>query len=230
MSVFRVRTRKSVGALPAFRKSVYLGRVYTAYSEPGPMDTHSPERALPAPPSRPEPKRRPVPRKVRDAIELLVRGDVRTIKAAAARVGYARETLSKMLSRPECSDALRNRAAKEVRDELGEGRREAARAHQLKLPEGCPRSDQVLAQRRWDPAGSRRAHECKFASYRRVGDRLVWRPPEGRAEDRRGRGHGDRREAGRVTAHGAYNSLAARSLKAAARRDCPFSRAIRRTG
>ena len=92
------------------------------------MSTRSVKSAPPAPPSRPEPKRQPVPRKVRDAIELLVTGQVRTIKGAAERVGWARETLSKRLSRPECSEALRNRAAKEVALSSG---RAAARLNQL---------------------------------------------------------------------------------------------------
>ena len=78
------------------------------------MSTRSVESAPPAPSARLEPKRRPVPKKVRQAIELLCTGQVRTIKAAAERVGLARETLSRRLSRPECIEALKTRAAREV--------------------------------------------------------------------------------------------------------------------
>jgi hypothetical protein len=69
-----------------------------------------------------------VPRKVHQAIELIATGRVKTIKAAAERVGYARETLSKKLSQPECVAAMKARAAKEVA--LGSGRA-AARLNEL---------------------------------------------------------------------------------------------------
>jgi hypothetical protein len=84
------------------------------YREASPMSTHSPERGLPAAPSRSEPKRRAIPRKVHQAIELIATGRVKTITAAAEHVGYARETLSRKLQSPECIAAMKARAAKEV--------------------------------------------------------------------------------------------------------------------
>jgi ParB-like chromosome segregation protein Spo0J len=92
------------------------------------MSTRSAESVSPAPPSLPEPKQRPIPRKVHQAIELIATGRAKTITAAAERVGYARETLSKHLSRPECIEAMKARAAKEVA--LGSGRA-AARLNEL---------------------------------------------------------------------------------------------------
>ena len=92
------------------------------------MSTRSAKSAPPAPLSRPEPKRRPVPKKVRQAIELLVTGQCKSITKAAEKVGWARETLSRRLSRPECAEALRTRAAREVALSSG---RAAARLNQL---------------------------------------------------------------------------------------------------
>jgi hypothetical protein len=92
------------------------------------MRTRSVESAPPAPSARLEPKRRPVPKKVRQAIELLVTGQCKSITKAAEKVGWARETLSRRLSRPECAEALRTRAAREVALSSG---RAAARLNQL---------------------------------------------------------------------------------------------------
>jgi hypothetical protein len=92
------------------------------------MNPRSAEFAPLAPLLRPESKLRVIPRKVHQAIELIATGRVKSIKAAAERVGYARETLSKHLSRPECTDAMKARAAKEVA--LGSGRA-AARLNEI---------------------------------------------------------------------------------------------------
>jgi hypothetical protein len=76
------------------------------------MSTDNPERALPAPLS--EAKRRPIPRPVRDAIELIATGRAKDITTAAQRIGWERSRLSKWLSRPECIAAAKERAAKAV--------------------------------------------------------------------------------------------------------------------
>jgi hypothetical protein len=86
----------------------------------------APSPALPA--TNPQPKARPIPRKVRQAIELIVTGQVRTQKQAAKRVGLARETLSRHFARRETQEAMRSRAQPEVA--LGAGRA-AARLNQL---------------------------------------------------------------------------------------------------
>jgi hypothetical protein len=71
--------------------------------------------------------RKPPP-KVRAAIEALVTGQVRTIKAAALRVGVSREYLSRAFSLAHNAEALRTRAAREVALSSG---RAAARLSQL---------------------------------------------------------------------------------------------------
>jgi hypothetical protein len=71
--------------------------------------------------------RKPPP-KVRAAIEALVTGQVRTIKAAAQRVGVSREYLSRAFSLPHNAEALRTRALREVALSSG---RAAARLNQL---------------------------------------------------------------------------------------------------
>jgi hypothetical protein len=90
------------------------------------MSTRSAEFPPPAPSSRPEP-RKPPP-KVRAAIEALVTGQVKTIKAAAEKVGLTRERLSRAFSEPHIAEALRTRAAREVALSSG---RAAARLNQL---------------------------------------------------------------------------------------------------
>jgi hypothetical protein len=76
----------------------------------------------------PQPKMRKPPPKVRAAIEALVTGQVRTITAAAKKVGLSRERLSRAFSEPHIAEALRTRAAREVALSSG---RAAARLHQL---------------------------------------------------------------------------------------------------
>jgi hypothetical protein len=83
---------------------------------------------LPAMPTAAQPRLQPVPKKVRQAIELLVSGQCSSIKKAAEKVGWARETLSRRLSQPECAEALRTRAAREVAMSAG---RAAARLSRL---------------------------------------------------------------------------------------------------
>ena len=61
------------------------------------MSIRRPETALPAHPAQPERKRR-VPPRVRDAINELVYGRVKTITAAEEKVGLSRERLSRALS------------------------------------------------------------------------------------------------------------------------------------
>ena len=71
--------------------------------------------------------RKPAPR-VRAAIEALVTGQCRTIKAAAQKVGVSREYLSRAFSLPHNAEALRTRALREVALSSG---RAAARLNQL---------------------------------------------------------------------------------------------------
>jgi hypothetical protein len=80
------------------------------------MSTHRPETAPPAVPATttPRPKTRKPPPRVRAAIEALVTGQVRTIKAAAAKVGLSRERLSRAFSEPHVRHALRERVDREV--------------------------------------------------------------------------------------------------------------------
>jgi hypothetical protein len=65
---------------------------------------------------------------VRAAIEALVIGQVKTITAAAKKVGLTRERLSRAFSEPHIAEALRTRAAREVALSSG---RAAARLTQL---------------------------------------------------------------------------------------------------
>jgi hypothetical protein len=94
------------------------------------MSTHRPEIAPPAvrATTTPQPKMRKPPPKVRAAIEALVTGQVRTITAAAKKVGLTRERLSRAFSEPHNAEALRTRAAREVAFSSG---RAAARLNQL---------------------------------------------------------------------------------------------------
>ena len=94
------------------------------------MSIHRPETSPPAVPATTTPRskmRKPPPR-VRAAIEALVTGQVRTIKAAAQKVGVSREYLSRAFSLPHNAEALRTRAAREVALSSG---RAAARLNQL---------------------------------------------------------------------------------------------------
>jgi len=93
-------------------------------------DSRSPEFAPSSAPTTttPQPKLRKPPPKVRAAIEALVTGQVRTITAAAKKVGLTRERLSRAFSEPHIAEALRTRAAREVALSSG---RAAARLGQL---------------------------------------------------------------------------------------------------
>ncbi|MFY9838172.1 MAG: hypothetical protein WAK55_17225 [Xanthobacteraceae bacterium] len=73
-------------------------------------------RPVPSPalPTQPQTKMRKLPPKIRAAIEALVSGQVRTITAAAKKVGLSRERLSRALGEPHNAEALRTRAAREV--------------------------------------------------------------------------------------------------------------------
>jgi ParB-like chromosome segregation protein Spo0J len=75
-----------------------------------------------------QPKVRKPPPKVRAAIEALVTGQVKTITAAAKKVGLSRERLSRALSESHNAAALRQRAEREVAMSAG---RAAARLNQL---------------------------------------------------------------------------------------------------
>ena len=75
-----------------------------------------------------QPRMRKPPPKVRAAIEALVTGQCKTIKAAAQKVGLTRERLSRAFSEPHNAEALRARAAREVALSSG---RAAARLNQL---------------------------------------------------------------------------------------------------
>jgi hypothetical protein len=92
------------------------GAFLRLYSERSAMSIHRPETAPPAVPAAttPQPKMRKPPPKVRAAIEALVTGQVKTITAAAKKVGLTRERLSRALSEPHIAEALRTRAAREV--------------------------------------------------------------------------------------------------------------------
>jgi hypothetical protein len=93
------------------------------------MSLRRSETATPAlPTTTPQPKMRKPPPKVRAAIEALVTGQAKTIKAAAEKVGLTRERLSRAFSEPHIAEALRTRAAREVALSSG---RAAARLNQL---------------------------------------------------------------------------------------------------
>jgi hypothetical protein len=106
------------------------GAFLRLYSERNAMSIHRPETAPPAVPATttPQPRMRKPPPKVRAAIEALVTGQCKTIKAAAAKVGLTRERLSRAFSEPHNTEALRARAAREVALSSG---RAAARLNQL---------------------------------------------------------------------------------------------------
>jgi ParB-like chromosome segregation protein Spo0J len=100
------------------------------HTRPSDMSIHRPETVPPAVPATttPQPRMRKPPLKVRAAIEALVTGQVRTITAAAKKVGLTRERLSRAFSEPHNAEALRTRAAREVALSSG---RAAARLNQL---------------------------------------------------------------------------------------------------
>ena len=93
------------------------------------MSIHRPEIApLAASLPTPQPKARQVPKKVRQAIMMMVQGNCRTWAAAAKRVGCAPETMSRYFKRPECRQALRDSVERSV---LMAGGRASARLTQL---------------------------------------------------------------------------------------------------
>jgi ParB-like chromosome segregation protein Spo0J len=64
-------------------------------------------------PALPE-RKRPIPKRVREAIAAIVEGRVKTITAAAKKVGLSREYLSRALGEPHVAAHLRDRAARVV--------------------------------------------------------------------------------------------------------------------
>jgi hypothetical protein len=76
--------------------------------------------ALPTPE---EPRLRPIPKRVREAISAIVEGRAKTITAAAKKVGLTREYLSRSLSEPHIAEHLRQKAARAIA--VGAGRASA---------------------------------------------------------------------------------------------------------
>src|SRR6202165_1241096 len=66
----------------------------------------------PAPAESGPPKR--ISKKVRAAIDAMVSGDCKQIKEAAAKVGLARESLSRALSRPHVAEHLRQKVLRHL--------------------------------------------------------------------------------------------------------------------
>lgn len=62
----------------------------------------------------PEPRRRPISKKVMKAISLMIDGKAKNITEAAEQVGIARETLSRNLSRPDVADTMRQQVIKSL--------------------------------------------------------------------------------------------------------------------
>jgi hypothetical protein len=61
-----------------------------------------------------EQRKRPIPKRVREAITLIVEGRVKSIAAAARKVKLSREYLSRTLGEPHVTAHLRDRAARAV--------------------------------------------------------------------------------------------------------------------
>lgn len=61
-----------------------------------------------------DPRKRPIPKRVREAIDLLAQGRVKTITAAAERVGLSRERLSRALGEPHIAEYVRQKTARTV--------------------------------------------------------------------------------------------------------------------
>jgi hypothetical protein len=59
-------------------------------------------------------RRRPIPKRVREAITLIVEGRVKSIAAAARKVKLSREYLSRTLGEPHVTAHLRDKAARAV--------------------------------------------------------------------------------------------------------------------
>jgi hypothetical protein len=67
----------------------------------------------PPPESVAVPKAR-ISKRVKDAIEALSTGDAKTIKAAAEKVGMARESLSRALDKPHVAELMRTRTIRQL--------------------------------------------------------------------------------------------------------------------
>ncbi|MBP1092978.1 hypothetical protein [Bradyrhizobium diazoefficiens] len=59
-------------------------------------------------------KPKPISKKVRTAIDAMVRGDVKTITAAAEEVGITREHLSRELSKPHISEFMHQKVLRHL--------------------------------------------------------------------------------------------------------------------
>ena len=70
--------------------------------------------AMDAIPTPAEPKRRAISKRVREAIDLLAQGRVKTITAAAKSVGLTRERLSRALGEPHIAEHVRQKAGRTV--------------------------------------------------------------------------------------------------------------------
>ena len=68
----------------------------------------------PAPPGTEAAPPRRISRKVQAAIDAMVSGDCKNITAAAEKVGLARESLSRALSRPHVAEHLRQRVRRHL--------------------------------------------------------------------------------------------------------------------
>lgn len=79
-------------------------------------------------PVLPEPRKRPIPKRVREAISAITEGRAKTITAAARKVGLSREYLSRTFGEPHVAAYLRDKAARAVA--MGAGRA-SARLNQL---------------------------------------------------------------------------------------------------
>ncbi len=93
-----------------------------------------------ATPALPEPRKRPIPKRVREAVALICEGRAKTITAAAKKVGLSREYLSRALGEPHIAEHLRQRAARTVAISSGAA---AARIAELI---NRPRSDHVALE------------------------------------------------------------------------------------
>jgi hypothetical protein len=66
------------------------------------------------PPGEKPDRPKPISKKVRAAIDAMVRGDVKTITAAAEKVGVTREHLSRSLSEPHIAKLLQEKVARNL--------------------------------------------------------------------------------------------------------------------
>ena len=62
----------------------------------------------------PEPRRRPISKKVTRAIDLMITSKAKNITEAAEQVGIARETLSRNLSRPDVAEHMRTKVLRSL--------------------------------------------------------------------------------------------------------------------